>query len=886
MTEVRAGKKQYFQVPELRDMSHELYHRGGPFRKAGERVLALITLITNKDEKPLEGWKITGNGESRIDRCVKYQLPGACRLVTVQEKGKIILLFVGDHESEEKWLNANRGAKFVVDKDSKLDEIRVISETLTEDDKPEICSEYSKGQLYEALSNSEYEDLVDGTSRSVTRELEKLHSFSSDEDMFGAIEDIKDESQKSLILDVFVSLKEGDVAEARRRIAFEKGELVELTDDAVEASERIYEIPDNDPAYAELFEHFVKTADYKKWMLFMHPEQQEMVDKDFKGSAKLLGVSGSGKTCVVIKRAVRLAIKYPDIKVLVVTLNRSLAILIDELVQCVADENIINRIEVKPFFKVCQEHLLDFEPQNKKLYDDKTWKSNEHIDEIWTEFYRCELNFHEASVLVPVHDYLIGQGINAQQYIREEFDWIRSAIPFDERASYSSIERQGRSISMSKPHRQHLLDGLTAWESKMRAIGVTDYLGLAVALAKHEEKIQPKYGCVIIDESQDFGTTEMELIRRLVPENENDILVCGDAAQRVSSKFQSLRKAGIKVASKNTKKLLKNYRNSKEILSAAYSILDINLSEEMISSEDFEVLYPEYSSISGASPLILKANSLQEEINYSIAYANNEVKDNPNSKVCIAVAGYSLYEISVFSKICGIKVLDGETSIASGNIFLSDLEQTKGFEFDTMIVLNVCDHTIPNPKLPEKEHYRELSHLYVAMTRAKLELIVSYHGSLSLFLSGSGDFFIEEAWSVYCDSNEQSFISPERLDFIRNESSDASDILYMSGPEFLYTEEAIGLEISLIKKVRDLVPGHAINRGGHMVQWKNIGSAYESVRNEVRSRQVFGPEGLKGFYMLTDSLDVPSLVKGVSKQSLYVGRVNSEDKEFSDENLG
>jgi superfamily I DNA and RNA helicase len=68
----------------------------------------------------------------------------------------------------------------------------------------------------------------------------------------------------------------------------------------------------------------------------MHPEQERCVDVDFSASSKLLGVSGSGKTCVLVKRAVRLANKYPSEKVLVVTLNRSLANLIKELVDVVA----------------------------------------------------------------------------------------------------------------------------------------------------------------------------------------------------------------------------------------------------------------------------------------------------------------------------------------------------------------------------------------------------------------------------------------------------------------------------------------------------------------------------------------------------------------------
>ena len=44
----------------------------------------------------------------------------------------------------------------------------------------------------------------------------------------------------------------------------------------------------------------------------MQPEQARVAEKDFTGPAQLSGVSGSGKTCVAIKRALRLAEKSPD----------------------------------------------------------------------------------------------------------------------------------------------------------------------------------------------------------------------------------------------------------------------------------------------------------------------------------------------------------------------------------------------------------------------------------------------------------------------------------------------------------------------------------------------------------------------------------------------
>ena len=77
----------------------------------------------------------------------------------------------------------------------------------------------------------------------------------------------------------------------------------------------------------------MKSASFQQWMLFMHPEQKAIVEKEFNGPARLSGVSGSGKTCVVVKRAIYLAQKYPAEEILVLTLNKSLAKLIDDLTE-------------------------------------------------------------------------------------------------------------------------------------------------------------------------------------------------------------------------------------------------------------------------------------------------------------------------------------------------------------------------------------------------------------------------------------------------------------------------------------------------------------------------------------------------------------------------
>ncbi|MBV5275891.1 MAG: AAA family ATPase [Lamprocystis purpurea] len=594
------------------------------------------------------------------------------------------------------------------------------------------------------------------------------------------------------------------------------------------------------------------------WMLFLHPDQQEVVDKDFSSPAKLSGVSGSGKTCIVVKRAVRLADTYEGERVLILTLNRQLARLINEMVEAACPVDVRSRIDVKPFFSLCQELLHRFEPENDKLYDDVTWKSMEHIDEIWREYYRCELNNSSAKVLHPVHDSVIARNIDAEKYIREEFDWIRSAVPSGDRKRYLDLERHGRGYPLDARFRTLLLDGLKFWEKKMCDIGVTDYLGIATALYQYIDRLKPLYRCILVDESQDFGTMEYQLVRKFVSPAENDLFFCGDAAQQVSAKHRSFREAGIEIPSLFNMQVKKNYRNSREILLAAYGVLYCNLSEEMLDSGDFEILDPEYADFSAAPPLMLRASSLEEEIAFALAYLRTSEEEEPTSKGCISFCGYSLYEIQNFGTKLNVPVLDGNVTITDNALYVSDLEHTKGFEFDTMIIVNCSDKVIPDPLKPQKERFRDLARFYVAMTRAKNQLIVSYSGSCSPLLASADANFLLEEWGQYLDKEPAVGCGvPSRLENTRHyDEGELKRVFDMSGPEFLYTEGALGLSSLLIEKLRNVVPGKKKTVNRTPVEWANIGDAIADCENNPKVRQSFGPEGFMQFRSLIDRIDL------------------------------
>ena len=742
----------------------------------------------------------------------------------------------------------------------------VVGETYVSEGPDEVRVGGAAGHSLDTLCSRLSEDLIDrlvsSVPRSVVRKLEALDCSVSENELWQTIAHVPDPDQRLAIHDVFALLRQDKVREAQERARLFLGESAPLSEIAPEDlpevidSDVIRSIPADSKAYAEALRRFMRTSRYRDWMLFMHPQQEAVAQEDFNGAAKLVGVSGSGKTCVVVHRAVRLARQYPDDRVLVLTLNRALAGLISQLVHDVAADDERARIDVRPFFALCRELILSVEPKKDRFYDEVTWKTNEHVDEIWQEYYRCEVNNYDARVLQPIHDSLLARGWSPERYLREEVDWLRSALRPPDRKRYLEMERPGRSVPLPRHFRQQVLDGLVGWEAKMAAVGVVDALGIAQALTAHLGELRPRYRCVLVDEAQDFGNIELQIIRQLVPVGANDVFLCGDAAQAVTTKYQSLRSAGIDVPGARSRKLVLNYRNSRDVLIAAYSVLTDNSTEEMGGRGDFEVLHPEYSSFSASTPLLLSAEDFESEIAYALRFARESLAGRDDGKACIAICGYSLYELVKFGKAIRVPVLDGKMDIDRGDLFLSDLEQTKGFEFDTVCVLNCCEGVLPSSTAPEDEKFRDLARLYVAMTRARTDLVLSFSGRRSPFLAKVENSFLEATWEEYGDGSAPPSVGrPRRLETHRQYGVHKTPWRELSGEQFLYTDMGIGLSTELIAKIRELIDGLGLKRGAERLRWKTMGAAAADLATQPRTSLLWGPEVGRQFAQLIKRLE-------------------------------
>lgn len=837
---------------QVKEQLVSLMKRGGHYQRAAESVKRVFGDISLKATDPLKGLNVTNHGESRIKNAIKYDLNGFCRLITIQKDQHCLIKFLGDHDQCDKWLNVNKGLNIGIDENGELKDV-YISEKI---DDPDLRiheeSDYSEGLLYKKLGNYYCDFIFKDMPSKLIKIFQEFDSTIEDDEIIETCELVKD-GMAELIFDVFLALRAGEVDEAKNRIKYYQDEI-KLIDQA--GAEKLEGVKSNDQYLrfddmeADDLKILMDNKSWHEWMLFMHPAQKEIVNHDFSGPARLLGVSGSGKTCIIVRRAVRLAKKYPGEKILILTLNRSLASLIKALVELLVsnqEEELLlnNQIVVTSYWEFCREFLINkaTDLNQKKIFSDFVDKHNDNVEEEWENFYKCKNNNDDASILLPLHQTLLNRGIFPQDYIKQEFDWIRSAFSKNDRELYLDIDREGRHIPITRELRVHLLKALNCWEEHMPFVGVTDYLGLSQSLLNYIDEIKPEYRCVLVDEMQDFGTIELQVIRKLCPDNENDLFLSGDIAQIVNTKHHKITQAGIKIAGQNYLKITKNYRNSREILAAAYDVFTKNTEKESYKSDDFEILNPEFANFSSPKPFLRKTSSLDNGFNFSIEYLRQFLDPEKNEKGCIAICGYSYYDILEIGRSLNFPVLDGKMDLTENSIFLSDLDNTKGFEFDRMIIINCNEGIIPNPEHPKEEWFREISKFYIAMTRAKRELIVSYNDTYCSILKESLDYFTMDSWGDHISIEEiGDFEMPEPRSL-----AISNDYFNLVGREFLYTKKAIGLSMDAQQKLDKIIDGTSTTDDKNKVlAFRSMGlfKSYierKSFRDLPHLTKIFGP---------------------------------------------
>ncbi len=439
--------------------------------------------------------------------------------------------------------------------------------------------------------------------------------------------------------------------------------------------------------------------DFEEWQIFLHPSQKYLVTKDFSGPALIEGGPGTGKTVVGLHRAVYLAkYIYPNSedRILLCTYSKKLAQFLQDKLIHLAKLNHLDptRIEVdyveNIINKICKENNISINGLDNQA----------HLEEL-------KKRYNDSPFKLP---------FKPPFYIKE-YEEIIQANHIKTLDEYLAINRRGMKIALLPQQRKEVWQWMEYFIEVKTRKGLLNQEDITKRLeeALDNNKINPRYASIIVDESQDLSPTTIRVLNKLLKTSRNNLFLLSDEDQRIF-KMQSFRhNMDINIVGR-TYKLFLSYRTSKAIYDFASKAL---INKNRIKRR-YECLYL------GLEPIIHRCSSNEEQYQ-TVANIVRQL---------LTVNYYEPYQIGIITVIKDkLKILQQvfrqyniNTTLLEQKLYpnkncgvcLSSVQGIKGLEFRALIYLDY-DYCIYNA-LPIDGLNERLQ--YTGCTRAREQLFI------------------------------------------------------------------------------------------------------------------------------------------------------------------
>ena len=492
-------------------------------------------------------------------------------------------------------------------------------------------------------------------------------------------------------------------------------------------SQRRFAVVEDDEEMERMLE-----APLEKWRVFLHPTQRRLVTMHANGPVRVLGGAGTGKTVVAMHRAVWLAENFfteASDQLLFTTFTRNLAADIRENLRLIGSPSVLERIEV-----------VNLDAWISRFLGQQDYE--------YTIDYRGEAEdlWEKALMMAP-------EGRD-RTFLRNEWEQVIQPNGIRSEKGYMRVSRIGRGTPLQRSARAEVWPVFDEYQSLLDEHKLRERPGAlrdARRILEDEGDILP-YRAILVDEAQDMGKQAFKLIRQMIPggDQENDIFIVGDAHQRIYDRQVVLKHCGINIVGRG-RKLRVNYRTTEENRQWAVGLLEGAEYDDLDGGTDDQEVYK--SLMQGEEPRVETFDTFQDEAEAIGEYLQQRKNDGqPLRDTCIIARTKSLLDnysgalraadLSTYT----IQKDRAEDRSASG-VRLATMHRAKGLEFERVIIAGVTEGMVPLDKAlagAEDEATRELirkreqSLLYVSVTRAKREVIVTTHDTPSPWLPGVG----------------------------------------------------------------------------------------------------------------------------------------------------
>jgi len=686
---------------------------------------------------------LTHHGEDRLPDVEKYDLGDGYRLVVQLVSGATghrVFLFVGSHADADSWLETHKKYRYILrDSDKTLHLVPV-----SEDQKPPILPMPPETVTDLELESPIFTRITEQLWKTLAvsdSDRQSLATLTPADTLEGALDRIYNSStltgaQIDLFHDLTVLAIENDWdgfdARLKMVVGGAKPVKEKVLSDALAATPVTEDFVtfDDGGSVNEIIE-LISKPDYRDWMLYLHPEQYRWVTAEFQGPARIRGVSGSGKTSIAVHRARLLAKRY-NWQIAVVTYNISLKELFKDMLDalCGAERGAVVEFTMHEFAR----NVLDLYAKDKLRAI--TPCRGDALERLTQEGLKA------ASILFTQAESLksLAQSETGQSFLMDEISYIRNRFPRSGRTRYLEDARRGRRIGLTEQQRLVMLECVQEFESILRQHHVQDYEGYVLEALEAVELQQVNWlehqvympRCIVADEVQDFSQNELRLLRALVPvEQPDSLFLVGDGAQKIYKRGFSLRDAGIDVSGR-AKVLVKNYRNTKQIVEAAYALIRGYSFDDLDSETVDAATMPDLPTRQGERPYLIKFPDELEEVGWIAGDVQQLLQDgsvNPGEVLIIAGRRSTREAVKAALKSLGILSADLRDDVAldSTSVKISTIESAKGHETPYVYIAALVEGVLPPRGEADSESEKlHASRLYVAMTRARDRLVMSW----------------------------------------------------------------------------------------------------------------------------------------------------------------
>ncbi|KOV12134.1 DNA helicase [Streptomyces sp. XY431] len=515
----------------------------------------------------------------------------------------------------------------------------------------------------------------------------------------------------------------------------------------------------------------LEEGDFRAWKVFLHPSQARVVEREYSGPTRVSGGPGTGKTIVALHRVKYLVNRLPPGQgkpILLTTYTKNLTTDLRQRLASLLEPEQLARVEVAHIDQLAAKVLGE---------NAVPGRSRQRIT--------GKVALDEMRQLLAE----LGEQKWEAEFLLEEWEQVILGQAEPTRSAYFQARRAGRGRGLTRPERNQvwrIVDRFTArlddrrvetWSQAAeraaryeieRARGIEERrkelqeAGKLDSVALDDRSgarslVNFRYRHIVVDEAQDLSPAHWKMLRAMAdPKQANDLFIAGDTHQRIYDNQVALGSLGIHIRGRSSRLTL-SYRTTKEILAEALRLVEA----PGISYDDLDdgtdTLAGYRSVLHGPAPELVPCTSWDEELNSlaetlgqwraELSLDDRGAPRDPAGRIAVCVADRELVN-EVRHRLGKAGVTSAELSkdgpVGDGIVHVGTMHRFKGLEYQRLAIVAAADGVLPrrsHERLRSDDlakYNRELrkarSLLFVAATRARDTLRISWHGSPSPFL--------------------------------------------------------------------------------------------------------------------------------------------------------